>query len=70
MRYTTFGRRTGLRVSEVALGTATDDQLGRLDEASAVPLGIAHESIVKPEYRAIVSGGVHEVLDAPRIPVA
>ncbi|MER6397926.1 hypothetical protein ABT263_17990 [Kitasatospora sp. NPDC001603] len=50
MRYTTSGRRTGLRVSEYALGTANfghrlERRRARLSKVSAVPLGVPHEAI-------------------------
>lgn len=63
--------RAQLADNLAALGfSLSDDQLRRLDEVSAVPLGIPHEAIAKPRNRATVSGGVHDRLHGPRTPVA
>lgn len=56
-----------LAALEVSL---SDDHLRRLDEVSAVPLGTPHEMIAGPQTRAGVSGGIPELLDRPRTPVA
>lgn len=56
-----------LAALEVSL---SDDHLRRLDEVSAVPLGTPHEMIARPQNGAGVSGGIPELLDRPRTPVA
>ncbi|MFI8341903.1 hypothetical protein ACIF8W_17810 [Streptomyces sp. NPDC085639] len=112
MRYTAFGRKTGLRVSEYALGTAnfgtgwgadaepdearrifdrfaeaggafldsadsylsaldvqlTDEQYARLDNVSAMPLGVPHQGIAGS--LGLLQGGDGSSLIAPVVPVA
>ncbi|MEU3183580.1 hypothetical protein ABZ707_05100 [Streptomyces sp. NPDC006923] len=79
MQYTTFGRTTGLRVSEVALGTGTfgtraaagtldAGQYRRLDEVSRVPLGRPHEVIASE--RSGLLGGDAARFHTPAPPVA
>ena len=46
------------------------EQLRRLDEVSAVPLGYPHELNAAPEQRAIMTGGRWEQLELPRWTVA
>jgi aryl-alcohol dehydrogenase-like predicted oxidoreductase len=41
------------------------DQLRRLDEASAVPLGFPHDFLATPAYRDRIAGGKRTQLDAP-----
>jgi hypothetical protein len=48
--------------------TLSQDQITRLDAASAVPLGTPHEQI--NGFAAAIAGGKPELLDLPAIPVA
>lgn len=79
MRYKVFGRRTGLRVSELALGTGnfgtgwghgvfSAEQVARLDAASEVELGVPHVQI--KQYLPSLMGGQHELFDYPLLSVA
>ncbi len=48
----------------------SDEQLRRLDEVSAVPLGFPHELAASPENRTRVAGGAPDLTDFPGSPVA
>ncbi len=56
-----------LKAADVKLN---GDQLGRLDQASAVALGFPHELLAVPSYRQRIAGGKLELLDLPAHPVA
>jgi aryl-alcohol dehydrogenase-like predicted oxidoreductase len=45
------------------------DQIHRLDEASAVPLGFPHDMLAAPAYRDRMAGGKRALLDLPSVPV-
>ena len=47
----------------------SEDQLRRLDQASAIPLGFPHEVTADPGSRARIEGGVSELIDFPGVPV-
>jgi aryl-alcohol dehydrogenase-like predicted oxidoreductase len=48
----------------------TDEQVRRLDEASAVPLGFPHDFLASERNRARLAGGRAELLERPRRAVA
>jgi aryl-alcohol dehydrogenase-like predicted oxidoreductase len=50
--------------------TLSDDQLRRLDKASAVPLGFPHDFLANERNRNRIAGGDPERLDVGRVPVA
>jgi aryl-alcohol dehydrogenase-like predicted oxidoreductase len=47
----------------------TADQLRRLDDVSAVPLGFPHDMLAIPAYRDRIAGGKRALLDLPTQPV-
>ena len=67
-------RRTLIGVA-VAVTTAaaglvlSDEQVARLDGASAVALGFPHEMLAIPAYRDRIAGGKLGLLDGPARPV-
>lgn len=50
--------------------TLSNDQVRRLDEVSAVPLGFPHEMLTSEGNRKRIAGGRPELLDIPSIPPA
>jgi aryl-alcohol dehydrogenase-like predicted oxidoreductase len=58
--------RTQLDDSLAALSVSLSaDQIGRLDEVSAIPLGFPHEMMAIPAYRDRIAGGKRGLLDPP-----
>jgi aryl-alcohol dehydrogenase-like predicted oxidoreductase len=45
------------------------DQIRRLDEASAIPLGFPHDMLATPAYQDRIAGGKRALLDLPAMPV-
>jgi hypothetical protein len=76
MRYTTFGRRTGLRVSELddnlaaSALTLSDDQADRLDAVSALALGFPYPVLAPDRSGLRIAGGRSELLTPRFAPAA
>jgi len=47
----------------------TADQIRRLDEASAIPLGFPHDVLAAPAYQDRIAGGRRAEIDWPAYPV-
>lgn len=50
--------------------TLSEDQVRRLDETSAVPLGFPHEMLTTDRYGKRIAGGKPDLLELPRRPTA
>ena len=72
MRYTTFGRNAGLRVSELVLGTGNFGtgwgygQVKRLENVSAIDYGTPHKQIAGTLPRAQGAGTEYISIRPPR----
>ncbi|AKT41536.1 aldo/keto reductase [Chondromyces crocatus] len=63
-----LGPRTRAQLDDnlaAATLTLTSEQVRRLDEVSAVPLGYPHELLAAPQSRAIMTGGRWDQIDFP-----
>ena len=77
MRYTTFGRQTGLRVSELALGTGSFGWGHGAEPAEARRLfdryaeaGFPHEAMMAQGFGLRIAGGRPELLTPRGVPAA
>jgi hypothetical protein len=67
-----IGPRTRAQLDDNLAATSlalSDNQLRRLDEASAIPLGFPHDMLAAPAYRDRIAGGKRALLDPPAVPV-
>jgi aryl-alcohol dehydrogenase-like predicted oxidoreductase len=68
-----IGPRTRAHLDDNLTGLSlvlSDNQIRRLDDASAVPLGFPHDFLVGERNVKRLAGGIPERLDRPKIPVA
>jgi aryl-alcohol dehydrogenase-like predicted oxidoreductase len=67
-----IGPRTRPQLDDNLAATSlalSDNQIRRLDEASAIPLGFPHDMLAAPAYRDRIAGGKRALLDPPAVPV-
>lgn len=67
-----IGPRTRAQLDDNLAATSlalSDNQIRRLDEASAIPLGFPHDMLAAPAYRDRIAGGKRALLDSPAVPV-
>jgi aryl-alcohol dehydrogenase-like predicted oxidoreductase len=67
-----IGPKTRAQLDDTLASTAvtlSSDQIQRLDEASAVPLGFPHDMLAIPAYQDRIAGGQRALLDLPPRPV-
>jgi len=66
-----IGRRTRAQLDDNLAATSlalSDNEIRRLDEASAIPLGFPHDMLAAPAYRDRIAGGKRALLGPLTVP--